>query len=88
MRDVAYAERTIRRNTKYIKDRHRHGLCIIALEKAERKRSLKNEICHLVQCGDTDRAEGERSDGVLVTPRHRTTNATVCVLRAHLYGLR
>ena len=88
MRDVAYTERTLRRNTKQIKDRYRHGLCNIAREKSEGKRSLKNKICHLVQYGDTDKAEGERSDGVLVRLRHRTTSVTVCVLRAHLYGLR
>ena len=88
VRDFAYNERTIRRSTKHIKDRHLHGLCNIAREKAEHKRSLKNETCHLVQYGDTDKAERERSDGVLVRPRHRTTSATVCVLRAHLYGLR
>ena len=82
MRDVAYTERTIRRNTKHKKDRHRHRLCNIAREKAERKRSLRNEICHLVQYGNMDKAEGERSDGILVRPRHRTTSVTVCVLRS------
>ena len=52
------------------------------------KPSLKNKICHLVQYGGTDKAQEERSNGVLVTPKHRTTRATVCELRAHVYGIR
>ena len=76
------------RNIPGIKDRHRHGLCNIAREKTERKRSVKNEIYHPVRYEDTAKAEGERGDGDLARPRHRTTSATVCVIRAHLHGLR
>ena len=56
--------------------------------KAGRQTVAEERNLSLVQYGDTDKAEGERSDGVLVRPRHWTTSATVCVLRAHLYGLR
>ena len=48
----------------------------------------EDELYHLGQYGGTNKAEGGRSDGVLVRPRHRTTGATLCVLRAHLHGLR
>ena len=78
MRVFAYAERA-RRRTNNITDRHRHGLCNVAREKAGHKRSLKNEIYHLGQHGDTKKAEEKRRDGVLVRPRHRTTLAAVCV---------
>ena len=87
VRDFAYTERT-RRNAKQTNGSRRHGLCDIAREKAERKRSLKNETYHLGQYGDTKKAEGERRDGVVVRPRHRTTGAAVCVSRARLHGLR
>ena len=33
----------------------------------------EDEVHHLGQYGDTNTAEGERRDGVLVRPRHRTT---------------
>ena len=71
VRDFAYSERT-KRNTIHVEDRHRHGLCNIAREKAERRWSLKNEIYYLVRYRDADKAEEKRSDGVLVKPRHRT----------------
>ena len=58
MRDIAYTERTIRRNTKHIKNRHRHGLCNIPREKPEGKRSLKNEICHSSSMGIRIRRKG------------------------------
>ena len=77
-----------RRETTHIKDRHRHGLCNIAREKTERKRSLKNDIYHLGQYGDMKKAEGKRRDGVFVRPGHRTIRAAVCVSKAHLHGLR
>ena len=85
-RDFAHTERA-RSNSKLIKDGHRHGLSNIAREKAERKRSLRNEIDHLGQHGDTKKSEGKRRDSVLVRARHRTTCAVVCVSWAHLHGL-
>ena len=57
MRDFAYTERA-RRNTKHVKDRHRHGLCNIAREKAERKRSLNIEIYHSAGMGIRRRRRG------------------------------
>ena len=76
VRNFAYTERA-RRNTKRTKDRHRPGLSNIVREQVERKRPIKNELNHLGQYGDTKHAEGERRDGILVTPRHRTTGAAV-----------
>ena len=38
----------------------------------------EDEVYHLGQYGDTNKAEGERRDGVLVRPRHRTTSVAVC----------
>ena len=51
------------------------------------KKVAEDEVYHLGQYGDTDKAEGERRDGILVRPRHRTTGVAVCVSRAHLYCL-
>ena len=62
------------------KDRHRYGLCHTAREKAEYKRSLKTKSITSASMGiHTNKVEGERSDGVLVRPRHWTTGAAVCV---------
>ena len=48
----------------------------------------EDEVYHLGQYWDTNKAEGERRDSVLVKPRHLTTRATVWVSRAHLHRLR
>ena len=55
--DISPTLSVTKRNTKQVKDIHRHDLSNLARERAERKRSLTNEIYHLVQCGDTDKAE-------------------------------
>ena len=49
---------------------------------------VENEVYRLDQYGDTNKAERERRDGVLVRPRNRTTGVAVCMSRAHLHGLR
>lgn len=48
----------------------------------------EDEIYHLGQYGDTNQAEGGRSDGVLARPRRWTTGAAVCASGPHLHGLR
>ena len=48
----------------------------------------EDEFYHLGKYGCTNKAEGERRDGVLVRPRYQTTYVAVCVSRAQLQGLR
>ena len=40
----------------------------------------EDDVYYLGQYGDTNKAEGERRDGVLVRPRHRTISVAVHVL--------
>ena len=48
----------------------------------------EDEFYHLGKYGCTNKAEGERRDGVLVRPRHWITGAAVCVSTVHIHGLR
>ena len=87
VRDFADTERA-KKNIKHIKKRHRYGQYYIARGKGGIQTVAEDEVYHLDQYGDTNMAEGERRDGVLVRPRHRTTDVAICVSRAHLHGLR
>ena len=86
MRDFADTERD-KRNIKHIKERHRYGRCYIAWEKGGIQTVAEDEVYHLGQYGNTNKAEGEHRDGVLVRPRRRTAGVAVCVSRAQLHGL-
>ena len=87
MRDFADTERT-KRNTKHIKEKTSSRPMLYRAGKVGIQTVDEDEIYRLGQYGDTNKAEGERRDGGLVRPRHRTTSVAVCVSRAQLHGLR
>ena len=86
VRDFADTKRA-KRNTKHLKERILTAN-LISRGKRGIQTVAEDEVYHLGQYGDTNKAEGERTDGVLVRPRHRTTRVAVCVSRAQLHGLR
>ena len=57
MRDFADTERA-KRNKKQTKEIHRYGRCYIAREKGGIQTVAEDEVCHLSQYGDTNKAEG------------------------------
>ena len=87
VRDFADTERT-KRNTKHIKEKTSSRPMLYRAGKVGIQTVDEDEIYRLGQYGDTNKAEGERRDGGLVRPRHRTTSVAVCVSRAQLHGLR
>ena len=72
----------LKKNTKHRTERHRYCRCYIAREKGGTDTVAEDDVYHLGRYGDTNKAEGEHRDGVLVRPRHWTTGVTVCVSRA------